>query len=252
MGLSHISLTARAFDAAIADYSALFALAPTRFRRAGQEGARFALLGIALEILAGETDDGAGLNAIALTVRDLDSALHTLSRRGITCSAIETLDGDGAPRFARADTQATHGMPLVFVEGTSAQDSKPGAAIAGLDHVVINTPHIERALALYGARLGLDLRLERRSEQWGTHFLFFRCGSGVIEIASRLGASASEAQDRFGGLAWRMRDGRETHARLERAGFELSPLRPGRKPGTHVFTVKSRTAGVPTLMLEAE
>ncbi len=33
------------------------------------------------------------------------------------------------------------------------------------------------------------------------------------------------------------------------AGVEVSDLRTGRRPGTQVFTVKSHTAGVPTLMI---
>ena len=36
------------------------------------------------------------------------------------------------------------------------------------------------------------------------------------------------------------------------AGFDVSELRSGRKPGTHVFTVRDAPGGVPTLMLSAE
>ena len=36
-----------------------------------------------------------------------------------------------------------------------------------------------------------------------------------------------------------------------RASVEVSDIRKGRRPGTEVFTVKSHTANVPTLMLGA-
>jgi acetylornithine deacetylase/succinyl-diaminopimelate desuccinylase-like protein len=41
-------------------------------------------------------------------------------------------------------------------------------------------------------------------------------------------------------------------ARLAAAGFDVSEVRQGRKPGTKVFTVRDAPGGVPTLMLSAE
>ena len=49
------------------------------------------------------------------------------------------------------------------------------AAVEGLDHVVVRTPDPERAAALYGARLGLDMRLDRSTPAWGSRLMFFRC-----------------------------------------------------------------------------
>ena len=46
-------------------------------------------------------------------------------------------------------------------------------AVSGLDHVVIRTPDPERATALYGARLDLDMRLDRSNPAWGARLLFF-------------------------------------------------------------------------------
>jgi catechol 2,3-dioxygenase-like lactoylglutathione lyase family enzyme len=126
------------------------------------------------------------------------------------------------------------------------------AAMAGLDHVVIQTPNPDRAAALYGARLGLDLRLDRTNPQWGNRLLFFRCGGTVIEIGHGLAAGVSDGPDRFGGLAWRAADPVAVQARLAAAGFNVSEVRPGRKPGTHIFTVRDRTCGVPTVVLSLE
>jgi hypothetical protein len=37
---------------------------------------------------------------------------------------------------------------------------------------------------------------------------------------------------------------------IRTAGFDVSELRDGRKPGTRVFTVRDGSCGVPTLMIE--
>jgi catechol 2,3-dioxygenase-like lactoylglutathione lyase family enzyme len=123
------------------------------------------------------------------------------------------------------------------------------ASVSGLDHIVVNTTNPERAVALYGGRLGLDLRLDRVNEQWGARQLFFRCGTGVVEVGASLKTPVSDAKDRFGGLAWRVHDPQGARERIAAAGLDVSELRKGRKPGTSVFTVRGGTGGVPTLML---
>jgi catechol 2,3-dioxygenase-like lactoylglutathione lyase family enzyme len=123
-------------------------------------------------------------------------------------------------------------------------------AVAGLDHVVVRTPNPERAAALYGARLGLDMRLDRSTPAWGSRLMFFRCGDLIVEIAHDLKAGVSSGPDRLWGLSWRVPDAVAAYDRLRAAGFDLTDLRPGRKPGTHVFTVRDGTCGVPTLMLQ--
>ena len=40
--------------------------------------------------------------------------------------------------------------------------------------------------------------------------------------------------------------------RLEQAGLEVSELREGRKPGTQVFTVRTGTFGVPTIVIQQD
>ena len=128
-----------------------------------------------------------------------------------------------------------------------------GDAVQALDHVVINTPNPDRAVALYGARLGLDFRLDRSSPQWGSRLMFFRCGGAVVEIGARLGGDqAADGADRLSGLAWRVADPEAAQARIAKAGFDVSEVRSGRKPGTKVFTVRSGVPGAPTLMLSAD
>ena len=121
-----------------------------------------------------------------------------------------------------------------------------------LDHVVINTANPDRALALYGARLGLDFRLDRSNPQWGSRLMFFRCGGAVVEIGAgsrprtRTAPTASPASP--GGSPTRTRPRPASPA----AGFDVSEVRAGRKPGTKVFTVRSGVVGAPTLMLSAD
>ena len=78
---------------------------------------------------------------------------------------------------------------------------------------------------------------------------FFRVGGVTVEVASRLAAAADPAPDRLWGLAWRVPDADRTRARLAEAGFPVSAVRDGNKPGTRVCTVERDTCGVPTLMI---
>jgi catechol 2,3-dioxygenase-like lactoylglutathione lyase family enzyme len=124
-------------------------------------------------------------------------------------------------------------------------------AITAMDHVVVATADPERAAALYGARLGLDMALDRSHPDWG-RLMFFRCGDLIVEVAHKAGKekAAETAPDRLRGLCWRVIDIDATHARLVADGVEVSEVRAGRKPGTRVMTVRSGTCGVPTLIVQ--
>ncbi|MCE3289262.1 MAG: glyoxalase, partial [Caulobacter sp.] len=151
------------------------------------------------------------------------------------------------------DTEATAGVTTFLIGKTPDWPPCPvvgdeGAAVSGLDHVVVSTRHPNRAAALYGARLGLDFKLDRSNEAWGTRLMFFRCGDLVVEVAHQLKTEPSDDPDSLWGLSWRVPDVAAAHARL--AGtFAVTDIREGRKPGTRVFTVKDAPAGVPTLII---
>jgi hypothetical protein len=66
----------------------------------------------------------------------------------------------------------------------------------------------------------------------------------------RPGAGVDPAHDKLYGLSWRVADADATRARLASAGVDVSEVRPGRKPGTRVLTVRSGTCGIPTLLVE--
>ena len=134
-------------------------------------------------------------------------------------------------------------------------EERPHSAVAsaspilGLDHVVISTEDPERAAALYGARLGLDMALDRSHHEWG-QLMFFRCGDLIVEVVKRPVADADLTHDKLWGLSWRVADIEATRARLVAAGISVSEVRAGRKPGTRVVSVRSGTCGVHTLLLE--
>jgi catechol 2,3-dioxygenase-like lactoylglutathione lyase family enzyme len=152
----------------------------------------------------------------------------------------------------RTATAATRGVRLFFLQ--LANERPPSAVVAdapirSMDHVVVSTSDPERAAALYGARLGLDMALDRSHPDWG-RLMFFRCGDLIVEVTHRPGKEGDASQDRLRGLCWRVADMDATHARLAQAGVDVSEVRNGRKPGTRVMTVRSGTCGVPTLLVQ--
>ena len=114
---------------------------------------------------------------------------------------------------------------------------------------MISTEDPERAAALYGARLGLDMALDRSHPDWG-QLMFFRCGDLIVEMVHRPVAGADQNHDKLWGLSWRVADIDATRQRLIGAGIEVSEVRTGRKPGTRVLSVRNGTCGVQTLLLE--
>ncbi|MDR3513180.1 MAG: VOC family protein [Caulobacteraceae bacterium] len=260
--LDHVVVAVADLELATAAYETL--LGRRAEITAPAQGARRAwvrLANMALEIIAPDGEgpagdrvrahlagSGEGLMALAFSTQDLGEAKRVLARRGVTAEP-----SYGGALFATAE--ATSGVPMVFVEAASHPVSEPTAGagvVQALDHVVINTPNPDRAVALYGARLGLDLRLDRSNPQWGSRLMFFRCDGAVVEVAASLTAPVSDAPDRLSGLAWRVAEPEAARERLAAAGFDVSEVRQGRKPGTHVFTVRSGAPGAPSLMLSAD
>ncbi len=275
----HVALTVKNLDETVDSYRVLLGREPSwRGTLEGSRHAWFQLSNMALDINAPHGEGpaagamrtelerfGEGIWGIGFAVANLDAAVRTLERRGVAMfpPAITLSHADNGEerrwRIAVARRNSTHGVAQFFVERPPESSRWPlsppigdeQSSIPGLDHVVVQTPNAERALVHYGARLGLDLRLDRTNEQWGARQLFFRCGGLIVEIGASLKSPPGDGKDRYGGLAWRMRDAEPVHARLKAAGFDISELRKGRKQGTRVFTVRTKTAGVPTLMLEA-
>jgi catechol 2,3-dioxygenase-like lactoylglutathione lyase family enzyme len=270
-GLDHIVLVTAGLEAAIAAYRTVLGCAPSW--RAGKDGvatALFALDNMALEIMApagpGASGDrvrgvlaehGEGLASLCFEVDDIAATRRTLERRALAPDEIAGGQShDGGRRLSwkrvRADTDASHGIRMFFLQRDNPiprSETIADGPVHALDHVVVSTTHPNRAAALYGARLGLDMALDRTNAKWGTRLMFFRCGDMIVEIAYRLSEPPGDAPDRFYGLSWRTADLEATRTRLATAGLDVSNIRTGRKPGTHVFTLRNGTCNVPTLFV---
>jgi catechol 2,3-dioxygenase-like lactoylglutathione lyase family enzyme len=275
--LDHVVVAVRHLEPAVAAYRALLGRAPAWRAEAHGGGATvvtFALENLAVELMAPSGPgpvaerlqaaldaQGEGLASLAFATADIERAHRRLVRLGLEPEPIadgESVDAaTGARRRwrrTRAATARTHGVRVFLLQQAPLPPSRlevPGsAAVTGLDHVVVRTPDPERATALYGARLGLDMRLDRSNPAWGARLLFFRCGDLIVEVAHDLKAGVGDGPDRLWGLSWRVPDAEAARARLQAAGLDVSEVRAGRKPGTRVLTLRDGTCGVPTLLLE--
>ncbi len=272
----HLVLICPDIAGGVQDYSALLGARPAWRADAVDDGAATALFRVAntsLELLApkGEgpvgdrlremlAEGGPRLASVAFETDDANDARHVLERRGLAPSDLsEGSSLDLATRSVRrwrrfrCSDDAMAGVKafvLQNVEGDLNQpEAGPGAATA-LDHLVIETPNPDRAVAIYGGRLGLRLALDRTIEQFHTRFLFFRVGGLTFEIIHRTNQAPDPAEpDRFWGLTWATDDLDAARERLGAAGREVSEIRKGRKPGSRVFTVRDGTLGVPTLFI---
>jgi len=259
-GFDHVVIAVRDLAAGVAAYQLL--LGREALPAIEHDGVATALIvtsNIAVELMApigaserarrlqaALDDGGEGLKSLVFAVGDIERAHGRAERVGLAPDAI--VERAAAWQSFRGNTERTHGVRLFFMQRDAAP--APSAAhacgVRGLDHVVIRSPDAERAAALYGARLGLDMRLER--EVRGARLMFFRCGDAIVEIVHDV--SVADAKDRLWGLSWRVADGDAERARLAAAGLDVSEVRQGIKPGTRVFTVRTGTVNVPTLMIE--
>jgi catechol 2,3-dioxygenase-like lactoylglutathione lyase family enzyme len=196
----------------------------------------------ALRLRAALEDGGEGLKSLVFATADIDRMRVRCERVGLAPEGISERDGE---RSFRVNTDRTHGVRLFFMQRDGV-DARDGGGVMGLDHIVIRTPDPERAAALYGARLGLDMRLDR--DVMGQRMMFFRCGDAIVEIIHD--EALTDGRDKLWGLSWRVANAQAERERLANAGLEVSDVRTGMKPGTRVFTVRNETCGVPTLMIE--
>ncbi|UGY01576.1 VOC family protein [Bradyrhizobium quebecense] len=275
-GLDHVVVLTSDIAAASAAYEALFARAPA-WRNSGDGADRvlFTLDNTTLELMAPRGDDdaaqrvrsalvtqGEGLASLCFRTSDIARTHRRLERLTLKpepVAEVESRDETSGATLSwkrtRAATDATRGVRMFFLERAQERPLSvrtTPASITAMDHVVVSTADSERAAALYGARLGLDMALDRSHPEWG-RLMFFRCGDLVVEVTHRPGKenkAETDAPDRLRGICWRVTDIDATRARLVAAGVDVSEIRTGRKPGTRVMTVRNGTCGVPTLLVQ--
>lgn len=280
--LDHVILAVADLDAAARSTARLLGRSPSwrgEHPGAGTANALFRLENTYLELLApaGEGPTGGALRrwldargegplGLAFGTDDAAACRAELAARGLEPGPVEKGMGRDVESGAFREwlrvplpPARTRGVVLFAIEQLSPAGILPlvpaagdeAAAVFALDHAVVRSSDAAAARALYGERLGLRLALDREFPQWGAQLLFFRVGGVTVEIAAELGAAPGpDAGDRLWGLSWRVRDADAARARLVAAGFDVSEVRPGRRPGTRVLSVRDGTCGVPTLVLE--
>jgi catechol 2,3-dioxygenase-like lactoylglutathione lyase family enzyme len=270
-GLDHVVLLVNDIGGAAVAYQTLFGCAAA-WQSAGDGADRvlFTLDNVTLELMSPKgfsvsadriraviAEQGEGLASICFRTADIAKMHRRLDRLALKPEPIIDAESRDAASGAtlswkrtRAATGATRGVRLFFLEIAKERPrSVPSAdaPIIAMDHVVVSSADPERAAALYGARLGLDMALDRSHPDWG-RLMFFRCGDLIVEVVHRPDANADK--DKLWGLSWRVADIDATRTRLASAGIDVSEARTGRKPGTRVLTVRNGTCGIPTLLIE--
>jgi catechol 2,3-dioxygenase-like lactoylglutathione lyase family enzyme len=273
-GLDHVVVLVRDIAEGATACEMLLARAPAwQSSGDGADRVLFTLDNMALELMSPSGDgaaanrirevmaeQGEGLASIAFCTNDIAKMHRRLDRLALKPEPVtqaesrDTISGATLSwQRTRAAISVTRGVRLFFLELAGERPlSVPSAAapITALDHVVISTGDPERAAALYGARLGLDMALDRSHPDWG-QLMFFRCGDLIVEIVHRPKDEATDkTRDSLWGLSWRVDDIDAARARLLSAGVDVSDVRTGRKPGTRVLTVRTSNCGIPTLLVE--
>lgn len=269
----HLTIAVHDLDAAADAYARMLGRAPTwrgTHPDLGTHSALFALSNAWIELLAPQPGaaeaeglhawlrtHGEGPQAIAFGSDDAAACSAELRARGLRATPPQpgsALGLDGTLRSYRSvelSPRATRGLSLLIVERDPAQAAALSAGTApapdacdALDHIVVRTADPDAAVALYGKGLGIRLALDRVLGT--TRMLFFRIGGVTLEVVHDPSLGDSDV---CYGAAYRARDLDAAHARLQRAGFDTSDPRDGRKPGTRVLTIRNAPAGIPTLLL---
>lgn len=275
VGIDHIVLLCPSIETGTSTYETLLGRPAdwTAHDPAGSSSAFFQLRHMAIELLAPKgdgpmasrlhellTQDGPGLQTVVFASDALEQDHKISKRRGLHPEPI--IDGESTDlttrnkrqwqRF-RFDTAQSGGL-RTFVLQRSGSDPlqprpSPAGALIGLDHLVIATEQIERALAWYGARLGFNLTLDKTNPDQNSRLLTFSAGTAKIEVTHRASISPEPKPDRLWGITWQTADIEAAHARMTGSGLATSEVRQGMRRGTRVFTVRDGTLGVPTLIV---
>lgn len=175
----------------------------------------------------------AGVDApltVDLRVADLAGAADLVQRRGVAVDH-------------HSDAASLADLPPLRLTALDAAD--PAGPM--IDHVVLTVADADSAVATFGGRLGINLRLVRDLGK-GVSQLFFRTSTAVLEVV----AGSSDPADGIAlmGVAWRSADIVAERERLVQAGLNVSEVRTGRKAGTQVCTVREPALGTATLLIQ--
>lgn len=273
--LDHLIVSVKNIAEAEKNYSKLFGMNPVwrgEHKELGTINSIFNFNNIYFELLAANgaglgaqlvtktiEENGEGLTGIVLGTEDLENSKNQLLKKGFDFGSVaqgEGLDFDSGKirrwKNLFLPDKLTRGLFTFLIEHTEGElpepESLPTSSVHKLDHVVINTNDPDGFIDVYQNIYDLRLALDQTVEKWGGRMLFFRLNHTTIEVIGK--NDDNETQDKLWGLAWDVKDLEATHKRLEKEGFEITPLKEGRKPNTLVATVKSNTHNIPTLLIE--
>jgi catechol 2,3-dioxygenase-like lactoylglutathione lyase family enzyme len=261
-GLDHLSIGVADLARETANYCALFGTEPQWSGMLGDAPA--AVFSTAnVSVCLRQSERAGGLERLCFRVGAQSEIRRRLSRVGLDVResalpdplaelyCVDAADRAGTAGLLALDPASSRGLELAFVHREKPLVAPVAPRISGLDHLVISSTEAQGTAFLLAAQLDLDLRLDIQRPQWGARMMFFRCGDLILEVVQQLNESAAEcAHDSFFGLCWRVAQAETLQAALAGEGFDVSTPRDGRKPGTTVFTVRDKNAGVETLMLE--
>lgn len=271
-GLDQTTLLVRDLEAAIAAYRKLLAREPILLAADdGIESAVFPLDNTTLRLASprgsGTRGDaarahleqtGEGLVELVFRVDDIGRSFRRLRRLSLSPEEISDAverESIGGRTFVRKRTgiaaTVSNGLDISFRDAAAKRSPAPkqDASIVGIDLIVVNTDNAERAMALYGARLGLPLIFDRTNAQTGSRLLQFSCADMVVEVVHK-DAEGPQRPDRLWGIGWSVAKAEDTRERLAQAGLNVSDVKDGAKPGTRVITIRDGTCNVPTLVVQ--
>ena len=204
-------------------------------------------------------EKGEGLTGIVLgtdNIKDCENQILNKDFKPSTISNGEGMDFDnGEVRRWKSlflPSDLTRGLFAFLIQHTEGNLSLPNkfsdTSVNKLDHVVINTNDPDGFIDVYQDTYGIRLALDQTVEKWGGRMLFFRLNKTTIEVIAK--KDENKIEDKLWGLAWDVEDIKKTHSRLCNEGFEITPVKEGRKPNTLVATVKSDVYNIPTLLIQ--
>lgn len=204
-------------------------------------------------------ENGEGLTGIVLGTEDIKKTKDHISRQGYKLGTSSEGQGEDSENGKLRNwnnlflpQELTRGIFSFVIEHTKGKLDKyenyPDTSINKLDHVVINTNDSEGFIKTYRDVYGIRLALDQTVEKWGGRMLFFRLNSTTIEVIAK--DDEKTPNDTLWGLAWDVENIEKTYERLIKEGFDITPVKEGRKPNTLVSTVKSNTHNIPTLLIQ--
>lgn len=256
LGLDHLCISVADLATEAANYEVLFGAAPVWSGTLGDAAAVvFTSSNVALCLR--QTKGATGLERVCFRVDTLSRMRRRLARVGVSLredlapDPLAELEGATQAGVVLADSPSVRGLSIGFVSRESSFATSINPRVHALDHLVISSTQAQGTAFLLAAQLGLDMRLDMQRPEWGARMMFFRCGDLILEVVQKLDESPQNcAKDSFFGLSWRVANANAVQSALAEAGFDVSNTRPGRKPGTTVFTLRNKNAGVATLLLE--